>query len=112
MSTPFQTLNNPSDFMHDASQKHLDTLLLLALGSANKTHPNTSTKKHEPPHSSVLFNQAEDHCCRSDLRAIGYSDMIVEKLTPYQVYWLHRYHVFNHVDEILQPNNSFHIETH
>jgi hypothetical protein len=111
MSTPFQTLNDPSDFMHDASQKHLDPLRLFALGSANTIHRHTSTKKPEPPHSSALFNLAEDHC-RSDLRALGYSDMVVEKLTPYQVHWLHRFHVFNHADEILQPNNSFHIETY
>ena len=37
---------------------------------------------------------------RSNLRDLGYSDKIVEKLSPYQAYWLHRYHIYNHADEI------------
>ena len=97
----------PSDFIHETTEQHFDPLAQLALGSENahkQQHmPGTMP---EAPHASPLLNPAEDRGRRSDLRELGYSDKIVEKLTPYQVHWLHRYHIYNHADEILHTNNS------
>lgn len=83
------------------------------LESENAMHPqqhaqseqnkNEEGEKQLLPAGSSLLN---DKLRRSDLRALGYSDKIVEKLTPYQVHWLHHYHIFNHADEILHSNQS------
>ena len=53
-----------------------------------------------------LLTTKNDKLHRKNLRDLGYSDKIVEKLSPYQAYWLHRYHIYNHADEIYHPEQQ------
>jgi len=116
-NVPLFHMVDPSEVIHESFDKEPLHLTTLALGSMPDT---TQTQQHpldlpsvvprledHPSESSdVVVTLWKDKGRRRDLRELGYSEKIVEKLTPYQVNWLHRYHIYNHADEIFHSSHS------
>lgn len=107
----YQTIEEPEASSHEKTE---DPLLQVAsvLGSLDAQHPPLAREERMPhagekskEESALLWKH--DKGRRNELREMGYSDKIVEKLTPYQAYWLHRYHIYNHADEIFHPEPQF-----
>jgi len=89
-------------FLHLAFMLESENAMHSQQQVSEKNKKEEGERQHLPTGSTLLT----DSGLRSDLRALGYSDKIVEKLTPYQVHWLHHYHIYNHADEILHSNHS------